>query len=347
MSDSHAGPPSSRLDRASDSSRTCRPRFSSTLDRAERPSRITEKLAARRTLVWLGIASAVVMLVGISYSVHWLAGGDLTDAGAQAAASAREQLRAELVERVAARRAEIDQMLGVTVRVPGGTFEMGALDGNHNEQPPHRVDVAPFEIDETEVTVAAYQMCVAAGKCESPGAGPACNWGTADRRGHPVNCVSWQQAHACCAWAGKRLPTEEEWEWAARGPQANRFPWGEAPPASRACWNQARGNAGESAGTCPVADHQADRSSFGVLGLGGNVREWTASRFCPYARDDCRTDSLVMRGGAWADADPLSMRASLRNAKKPDYRSPSVGFRCARHALPARGGQGTAGAKAQ
>ena len=290
----------------------------------------------RRTVWMLGVASAVVVLLLVSFGLHWLVGDGAEpsaegEASASASAMALDQERAALLERVAAKRAELDRMIGRTIAIPGGRFRMGDEEGNLNERPVHEVEVAPFEIDDVEVTVAAYQMCVSAGKCEAPGTGQACNWGHPERRGHPINCVDWRQAFAFCRWAAKRLPTEVEWEFAARGPQANRYPWGNKSP-DDLCWRRGERDAGER-GTCPVFEVPSDLSLFGVKGMAGNVREWTGSALCPYSRPDCKSGSIVMRGGAWNDADPLGVRAALRIGKPQDYRKDNVGFRCARDAL--------------
>ena len=131
------------------------------------------------------------------------------------------------------------------VRIPAGTFRMGSEDGEPDEKPLHDVRVAAFEMDATEVTSGAYGACVVAGAClpapkQIAWAGVTaadhqvydefCNDERADRRSHPVNCVDWAMADAYCRWAHKRLPTEEEWEYAARGPEGRSFPWGNAPP---------------------------------------------------------------------------------------------------------------------
>jgi len=126
------------------------------------------------------------------------------------------------------------------VAVPAGAFTMGADDGSDAEKPAHKVGISkPFFIDKTEVTVAAYKACVDAGKCTVPSVhrpdiaedevlkfAPMCNYGTPGRNDHPVNCVDLGQAAAYCDFIGKRLPTEAEWEYAARGTDGRKYPWG-------------------------------------------------------------------------------------------------------------------------
>lgn len=282
----------------------------------------------RRSLVMLGVTGAVMALFLVSFGVHHVLGSPrgATEAG-RSEGEDFDKRRAELLERVAAKRAELDRVVGRAVAVPGGTFTMGDEDGNFNERPRHEVRLAPFEIDETEVSVAAYQLCVAADRCTAPGSGPQCNWGQPDRRGHPVNCVDWDQARAFCLWAAKRLPTEQEWEYAARGPAGSRYPWGDTVPSSQLCWRRG------AEGTCASLGLAGGESIFGVKGMADNVREWTSSKMCPYVRSDCESTARVMRGGAWSDTDPLGVRLALRNGKEPTYRSESVGFRCARDGL--------------
>ncbi len=298
---------------------------------SERPSKAH---SFRRSLWMLGVTGAVLTLLLVSFGVHHVLDfpRGLEDAGVGDGENFDER-RAELLERVAAKRAELDRMVGRSVAIAGGTFWMGDDEGNFNERPRQAVRVGAFEIDETEVSVAAYQLCVAADRCTAPGSGSQCNWGQPNRRGHPVNCVDWDQAVAFCRWAAKRLPTEQEWEYAARGPAGLRYPWGEVAPTNQLCWGRGLADGGTEEGTCPALGMPGGESMLGVKGMADNVREWTSTKMCPYARPDCESTTMVMRGGAWTDTDPLGVRLALRNAKEPSYRSDSVGFRCARDDL--------------
>lgn len=179
------------------------------------------------------------------------------------------------------------------------------------------VSVGSFKIDKTEVTVAAYRRCVDAGGCTAPNTGGACNWNVSGRGNHPINCVDWYQAQAYCAWAGKRLPTEEEWKRAAYGTDRREYPWGNE-------WDATRANlAGSKDGyetTVPVGSFPAGASPYGALDMAGNVWEWTAS-------EGGRGDYVIL-GGAWFLL-PQDARASGRRWPVPGKRSEDLGMRCA------------------
>ena len=242
------------------------------------------------------------------------------------------QEREAMRDKNLAMRVELDRHYGRMLRIEPGTFRMGAEDGNLNEQPAHAVTLPAYEIDEREVSVGHYSLCVRQGRCEVPGADVGCNYSLPTRRDHPVNCVTLSQAKTFCAFVAKRLPTEEEWEYATRGTDGRAYAWGEGVPAEQLCWNRPEHGEGET-GTCLVGSHPEDRGAGGVLDASGNVREWTISAYCPYARKGCTAETWVIRGGAWSDTDPLGVRAPLRNGKPADYRSDRVGFRCARDPL--------------
>lgn len=216
-----------------------------------------------------------------------------------------------------------------SVSIEAGTFVPGVDDGDENEKGGSPVTLAAFAIDVTEVTAADYETCVDSGACSRPnGDGSRCNYGVAARRDHPINCVDWSQARAYCEWAGKRLPTEEEWELAARGGAStlSRFPWGDEPPSQRdgrACWHRA------TEGTCPVEANPAARTAAGVLGMAGNVWEWVQSAYSERYDAARRRDRRVLRGGGCFTRNPHWVSSTVRHGELPTYQRYDVGFRCA------------------
>jgi formylglycine-generating enzyme required for sulfatase activity len=188
-----------------------------------------------------------------------------------------------------------------------------------------RANVRTFCLDRTEVTVSAYEACAKVGACktEELECGNAATWGKKGAEFNPINCVTWDEAENFCQEHGKRLPSEAEWEWAARGGErAWAFPWGDEPPGDRACWD-GTGNAegdGQRKGTCPVGGASRGRSAAGAVDLAGNVREWTST---PEGRH------RVVRGGSWGDSSPEFLTSSFRGWNAPDERIELTGFRCA------------------
>lgn len=216
------------------------------------------------------------------------------------------------------------------VLIPAGSFTMGSTDGQDDEKPARRTRVAAFEMDVTEVTYGAYLACIAERKCTYPDRDSFCVWGRKDRRNHPMNCVDWDQATAYCESVGKRLPTEEEWEYAARGAEGRKFPWGEGPPPEGLCFKRSR------RGTCPVDAVPVD-SPFGLRGMAGNVWEWTSSGYNENYSKKRETNRRVYRGGSFSQENVEELRASLRNMRYPNTRFDYIGFRCAR--TPKAGGK--------
>ena len=156
--------------------------------------------------------------------------------------------------------------IGCSLQRDAGCFE--------DEGPIHQVELAAFGIGRHEVTVLEYSACVAAGACAKPGSGEGCNYKAPGREKHPINCVSWKAARAYCQHEGWRLPSELEWEAAARGAAGPRYPWGSATPdCKRTVMRPASGAVGCGEGaTWPVGSRPADRSWAGAFDLGGNAR---------------------------------------------------------------------------
>jgi formylglycine-generating enzyme required for sulfatase activity len=226
--------------------------------------------------------------------------------------------------------------------MPRGTYVMG--------ERKDAVWIQPFCIDVTEVTVSAYGTCVAASACAEPSPHKtedpskyyrACNWKRPGAALHPVNCVDWNQANTYCMWAGKRLPSEEEWEWAARSGDAGRaYPWGDAAPSpdrvnacGPECVRWAKENLGEEWSptypgedgwptTAPVGTFPKGATEQGLEDMAGNVWEWTSSNLDASTR--------VVRGGGWGFDIATRMHTAFRGGREPSLRSKFVGFRCAR-----------------
>jgi formylglycine-generating enzyme required for sulfatase activity len=238
------------------------------------------------------------------------------------------------------------------VFIPAGTFRMGGMDvhASDNEKPAHDVTLHAFWMDQLEVTNGMYDLCVNAGACKPPHLLKSQRrldyYNNPEFKDYPVVYVSWGQAAAYCGWAGRRLPTEAEWERAARGDDFRTFPWGEAKPdATIANFNFMVGD------TTRVGAYSVGASPFGVLDMAGNVAEWVndyfevkayenSAVFNPQGPAETYTYQRVVRGGSLGDAE-INIRVSKRSSVQgPDPKaldpatligdySPRIGFRCA------------------
>ncbi len=241
---------------------------------------------------------------------------------------------------------------GQMIAVPGGTFQMGDPQGDANETP-KMVTVGPFQMMQREVTNRQFSEFVAATGHRTDGerTGSGYVWGRSWRLSkgadwrhpdgadssikgkadHPVVQVSAGDAAAYCAWRGLRLPDEKEWEFAARGTDGRRYPWGNDRPFEE---QSRRGNFGTAAccapdrsdgyeRTAPVGTYPSGASPYGLLDMAGNVWEWTSSRF------PGEPDHVVLRGGGWGN-NSYCLRASYRHGNPPQIGLNMVGIRCAR-----------------
>ena len=228
----------------------------------------------------------------------------------------------------AAHGAHVDQPAHDRVVIPGGPFTQGSTRGEEDERPVRKVVVKTFAIDRTEVTRGDYDACLAAGKCKPPPGPPAPSAaGDGDLKlpKLPVTGVDWNDAQAFCRFAGGRLPTEAEWEKAARGTDGREYPWGNDADCARANWGNFEGEgpcAGKNPGhPVPVGQYPSGASPYGVLDLGGNVWEWVADKY------DDEPGRRVVRGGSCCSYF-VGPRAANRNAWAPEHRDGYLGFRC-------------------
>jgi serine/threonine-protein kinase len=223
------------------------------------------------------------------------------------------------------------------VAVPAGSYPMGCPERDSqrcfsDEKPAHSVALGPFAIMRREVTVAEFQSCVRSGHCPKPGDGKGCSSTGADAGEEPVRCVGWQAARKYCEQQGWRLPTEEQWEAAARGTDGRSFPWGEDPPSCKRGAFGGKAAAGcAHGGPLPVGSRAEDRSWIGVLDMGGSVREWTDSDYRPYPGGtvEAGVTGKVNRGGSWVMAPEKANTSHTRVVDDPGEARPDLGFRCA------------------
>jgi formylglycine-generating enzyme required for sulfatase activity len=262
--------------------------------------------------------------------------------------------------------------------IDGGTFFIGTQKESGvlaTARPSHKVRISSFCIDKNEVTAADYDACVEAGKCEAAHAdsfypqggtdadawvderekfSELCNTGKDDRKNHPINCVTWYQASKYCEYKGGKLPTEAQWEFAARGSDGRVYPWGDEPPSqlhANTCgeecikWRTDRELSphdpmfevgDEYPGTSPVGAFAKGTTPQGVTDLIGNVFEWTGTRFAPYqdAEDEDPSgpeegDQFVIRGGAYNSFMPDFTDPALRFPQLDSAHPHAIGFRCA------------------
>jgi len=222
------------------------------------------------------------------------------------------------------------------VLIPAGTFTMGSNKGDVDEKPVHEVDLSAFYLDKYEVTNTLYKACVDAGVCQQPTdiSSPTRSsyYGNPEFDDHPVIYVNWNMAKAYCEWRGARLPTEAEWEKAARGVDKRTYPWGEGISCSQANYRDCVGD------TKVVGSFQEGASPYGAYDLAGNVWEWVMDWYSegyysistgtnPHGPDS--GTYRIVRGGAW-DFPGQYVSSTDRFWGTPQSASANFGFRCAR-----------------
>ena len=224
--------------------------------------------------------------------------------------------------------------------IPAGTFTMGVADdaGAPDERPAHRVTLRAYCIDRTEMTVGTYVQCVTARACpriEISAPSPEL----------PMAGIDWEQATSVCRFLGGRLPTEAEWERAARGTDGRRYPWGEEPPSgcAKLDWTSlATGGACNGVGPSVVGSFPEGASPEGVLDLAGNVWEWTADWYQRTYDATEATDPVgppegsarVTRGGGWNNDQADRFRTTWREGQHPAFHDYDLGARCAYDVAP-------------
>ncbi len=239
------------------------------------------------------------------------------------------------------------------VGIPSGAFTMGCVDRDKacevDEQPAHTVELPEYRIDRFEVTWKRYAECVDAGRCTKIFTASCYVWNAAKRRfvlgaglsgenigpDLPVVCVNWAQARQYCRYRGGTLPTEAQWERAARADRRTRYVWGNEPPSCKHVhWHDCVDS------TQPVGTATKGASWYGVHDLAGNVWEWVGDWYSKNAytrpgrgrspRGPWKGEVRVVRGGSFYD-DVTDLRVSYRYGLSPQYGYSTVGFRCAAH----------------
>jgi formylglycine-generating enzyme required for sulfatase activity len=287
-------------------------------DMAPATSRLSEARPApsggRGHWGWVAAGVVVVLLLGLGAALRWARPSlppGLTSLGTNA--QGFQEYRWE-------------KDGSVLVRVPAGAFLMGSQDGDadadDDEKPAHEVYLDEYWIGKCEVTNEQFARFVAETGYDAGNywRNSASEWGPQA----PVVYVSWFDARAYCEWAGGRLPTEAEWEKAARGTDGRKYPWGNAWDSSRAWCEETSGGRAH-----PVGQLPAGASPYGCLDMAGNVWEWCQDWYGEYPSGPSEGSNRVRRGGSWGN-DAQFARAAERGSSTPDYRNDFLGFRLAR-----------------
>lgn len=290
---------------------------------AARSREVFEPVAYEKPFPWKGVAIGVVLVLVALFAAQKLLWTKAPSHDPAPPVTSVEEPKSKAPAKQASSHPPIDKCPAGMARLPAGELVPG--------DPNKSVDV--FCMDTHEVTVKAYAQCVKSGKCTAAATtgnwvattadeklqrNQSCNAGRKDRDDHPINCVDWSQAEDYCKAQGKRLPSEAEWEWAARsGAVRYKYPWGFELPDVQLCWSGFQ----KRTSTCPVGAFPKGGDSFGVQDLAGNVREWTATSV---------TGDRMHCGGDWTDkgSDDLFKLGYCGQAPKTS-KAGFLGFRCA------------------
>jgi serine/threonine-protein kinase len=336
----------------------------------------------QRVPVWGWVLGAVLVVLLLGWGLSALAGDGAVTSTAVAEVTDTPVTAEPVVEAPTSTPPEPETLAagdprtretdGMTmVYVPAGEFEMGSTEGDDDEEPVHTVALDAFWLDQTEVSVAQFRQFVNATNHETTAEERGNSWvytgdgweqvegvdwahpqgpGSRAEDDHPVVHVSWHDAEAYCAWAGGRLPTEAEWEYAARGPESWIYPWGNVFDGTRLNYcdqNCALDRADENVDdgyefTAPVGSYPDGASWIGALDLLGNVSEWVADWYgeAYYAQSPRENptgptsgDTRVLRGGSWGNNE-WYVRGAVRYGGDPAASNVVNGFRCVAVAAP-------------
>ena len=238
---------------------------------------------------------------------------------------------------------QVTQLPEDWISIKGGSFVMGNSSGDENEKPVRQVNINSFKMLRTEVTVAGYRRCVQAGKCIPPNdreLASSCNWNYKNRKNYPINCVDWSQSKTYCEWIGGTLPSEAQWEYAARSGGKNKiFPWGDQVPTCEYAIMSYGGDGCSKARTWPVCSKTKGNTEQGLCDISGNVWEWVADEYhsnydgapnndTPWISASSGNERVVRGGSLYIDR-PHKLRTTHRFKLSPVNSLSNVGFRCA------------------
>jgi serine/threonine-protein kinase len=287
--------------------------------------------------LWIGLGAVVIILAAVLGT--WLIRGSGNTASPTAALTTPTQTGTSGLG-IGSAMVGDDGM--IMVYVPEGKFSMGSDSSNFsNEKPAHQIDLSAFWIDQSEVTIKQYTACVNDKGCTPPEQNSSFTrmnyFDNPEFDDFPVIYVNWDQASAYCAWAGRRLPTEAEWEKAARGTDGRAYPWGDNTPKDTYLnYNQNKDD------TTKAGNYKSGKSPYGVYDMAGNVSEWVNDWFnATYYKNSPPVDPMgpiegddrVLRGGSWSGFDG-NVRSAYRDKFDPLKADPYIGFRCASGTTP-------------